>query len=222
MPRIITTILFDLDHTLYEPATGLLAAGDCMITDYLAHRLELPREEADELRARLWRQYGTSARGAEIEFGLAQPDFYYESLKDLDPSEHLCHDEPLAAMLEGLEAELHVVTNSASDYAHRVLKALGIDHCFKEVFGIEALQWCPKPEDTAYQCVLERLGRDPAEVAMVEDFPWNLVPAKALGMFTVFLGPEREEADLWLTKLLDLPEKLAEAGVELKRSCHGL
>ena len=28
MSRTITTILFDLDHTLYEPATGLLHAGD--------------------------------------------------------------------------------------------------------------------------------------------------------------------------------------------------
>jgi putative hydrolase of the HAD superfamily len=215
MTRLITTILFDLDHTLYEPATGLLHAGDRMITSYLARRLELPHEEADALRARLWRQYGTSARGAEIEFGLGQPEFYYESLKDLDPAAHLERDEPLAAMLEALPAELHVVTNSAADYAHRVLRALGIDHCFGEVFGIEALQWCPKPEASAYDCVLQRLGRDPAEIAMVEDFPWNLVPAKQLGMFTVFLGPEPEEADIWLQRLLDLPQKLAEAGVEL-------
>ena len=217
MSRTITTILFDLDHTLYEPATGLLHAGDRMITAYLAHRLELAHEEADALRARLWRQYGTSARGAEIEFGLAQPEFYYESLKDLDPAAHLERDAPLAAMLEGLAAELYVVTNSAAEYAHRVLRALGIDHCFREVFGIEALQWCPKPAASAYQCVLERIGRDPGEIAMVEDFPWNLVPAKELGMFTVFLGPEPEAADVWLQRLLDLPQKLAEAGAELKQ-----
>ena len=216
MTRSISTILFDLDHTLYEPATGLLQAGDRMITDYLAHRLQLPHEEADELRARLWRQYGTSARGAEIEFGLAQPEFYHESLKTLDPAEHLSRDEPLAAMLESLPAALYVVTNSATDYAHRVLKALGLDHCFAGVFGIEAFEWCPKPEETAYRCVLRSIGRDPAEVAMVEDFPWNLIPAKQLGMFTIFLGPEQEEADLWLQRLLDLPQKLAEAGVELR------
>lgn len=215
MNRTLTTILFDLDHTLYEPATGLLDAGDCLITDYLARRLQLPRPEADELRARLWRQYGTSARGAEIEFGLPQPEFYYESLKDLDPAEHLCTDEPLARMLESLPAALYVVTNSASHYAHRVLAALGIDHCFTEVFGIEAFDWCPKPELSAYECVLRRVGREAQEVAMVEDFPWNLVPAKQLGMFTIFLGPAPEEADLWLQRLLDLPERLAAAGIAL-------
>jgi len=79
------------------------------------------------------------------------------------------------------------------------------------------LEWCPRPEAWAHQCVLGQIGRVPAEVAMVEDFPWNLVPAKELGMLTVFLGPEREEADVWLQRLLDLPEKLAEAGVELRR-----
>lgn len=217
MARLITTILFDLDHTLYTPDTGLLAAGDCMITAYLAHRLQLPPEEADALRARLWRQYGTTARGAEIEFGLPQPELYLESLRDLDPAEYLCPDPPLAEMLGSLDADLYVITNSATEYAHRVLGALTIDQCFRGVFGIEALRWCPKPEEAAYQCVLEAIGTPPAQVAMVEDFPWNLVPAKALGMLTVFLGPERAEADIWLQQLLDLPEALATAGIVLRK-----
>ena len=118
-------------------------------------------------------------------------------------------------MLESLPADRYVVTNSATDYAHQVLRALGIDHCFAGVFGIEAFEWCPKPEESAYQAVLRSLQRDPVQVAMVEDFPWNLVPAKALGMFTIFLGPEPAEADLWLQRPLDLPHKLAEAGVVL-------
>lgn len=217
MARLITTILFDLDHTLYTPDTGLLAAGDCMITEYLAHRLHLPPEEADALRQRLWRQYGTTARGAEIEFGLAQPDLYLESLRDLNPEEYLCPDQPLADMLSSLDADLYVVTNSASDYARRVLAALQVDECFRDVFGIEALKWCPKPEESAYQCVLDAIGAQPTDVAMVEDFPWNLVPAKALGMFTIFLGPERSKADLWLRQLLDLPEALAAAGIALQK-----
>lgn len=217
MARQISTILFDLDHTLYTPDTGLLAAGDCMITAYLAHRLQLPPAEADALRARLWREYGTTARGAEVEFGLPQPELYLESLRDLDPAQYLCHDPALADMLSSLDADLYVVTNSTSDYAHRVLAALGIGQCFRGVFGIEALQWCPKPEEAAYQCVLEAIGAEPADVAMVEDFPWNLVPAKALGMLTVFLGPERAEADIWLQQLLDLPQALAAAGVRLHK-----
>ena len=215
MSRLITTILFDLDQTLYTPDTGLLAAGDCMITDYLAHRLQLPPDEADALRQRLWRQYGTTARGAEIEYGLAQADVYRDSLRELNPEEYLCPDPPLADLLASLPAALYVITNSAADYAHRVLAALGIDQYFRRVFGIEALQWCPKPEDTAYQCVLDALGVAPAQVAMVDDFPWNLPPAKALGMLTIFLGPERAEADIWLQQLQDLPRALAAAGVVL-------
>lgn len=217
MARLITTILFDLDHTLYEPATGLLAAGDRRITDYLARQLGLPHAEADELRRRLWRQYGTTARGAEIEFGLAQAELYAESLGELDPGQYLRPDGPLARMLAALPADRYVVTNSSALYAQRVLAALGLSTCFREVFGIEALRFSPKPETRAYEVVLEAIGRDPREVAMVEDFPWNLVPAKKLGMLTILLGPEPAEADVWLRQLADLPQALAAAGVTLAR-----
>lgn len=225
MAIVITTILFDLDQTLYVPASGLLAAGDCKITDFLARRLELPAEEADAVRQRLWRQYGTTARGGEIEFGISQAELYEESVEGIEPAEYLGADEPLARMLEGLEAELYVVTNAHAGYAHKVLKALAIDHCFEAVFDIEALRWCPKPEGAAYECVVEALDRDPRELAMVEDFPWNLVPAHELGMFTVYLETgsshvtetEVAEADLRLTDLLKLPEALKAAGVVLRR-----
>lgn len=215
--RAITTVLFDLDQTLYSPDTGLLSAGDCRITDFLARRLTLGQQEADELRKRLWRQYGTTARGGEVEFGIPQREMYVNSLEGLDPAAYLCPDEPLARMLESLPAELCVLTNSAAEYAHRVLRALAIDHCFSRVFDIEFLQWCPKPEEAAYGCVLEALRRPAEELAMVEDFPWNLVPAQELGMFTVYLGPGAAAADLCLTTLLDLPAGLAEAGVKLGR-----
>ena len=215
--RIITTILFDLDQTLYAPGTGLLQAGDCRITDFLAHRLQMPREHADELRQRLWREYGTTARGGEIEFGIPQREMYVDSFEGFDPAQYLCPDEPLARMLEGLDAELYVVTNSAADYAEKVLQALEIDHCFDGVFDIEAMDWCPKPEVSAYACVLAELGRDPVDVAMVEDFPWNLVPAQDLGMFTIYLGQEEVVADLSLMTLLELPKMLAAAGIMLMR-----
>lgn len=213
--RIITTILFDLDQTLYTPGTGLLQAGDCRITDFLAHRLALPTEEADELRQRLWREYGTTARGGELEFGIPQREMYFDSFDGFDPAEYLCADEPLARMLESLDAELYVLTNSALDYAEKVLGALAINHCFAGVFDIESLQWCPKPELSAYECVLGALARDPEEIAMVEDFPWNLVPAQDLGMFTIYLGPEDVAADLTLRTLNDLPTALAAAGITL-------
>ena len=215
--RLLTALLFALDQTLYAPATGLLQAGDCRITDYLAHRLDLPRERADAERQRLWRQYGTTARGVEIEHDIPQREVYLHSLEGLDPADYLFRDEPLARMLSGLATDLYVVTNSAASYAHRVLAALGLDHCFRQVFDIEALNWCPKPEQTAYQSVLAALDCSAHEVGMIEDFPWNLTPAQELGMFTIYLGLDEATADLCLTDLLDLPGALAEAGVVLQR-----
>ncbi len=217
MHRTLTALLFDLDQTLYAPETGLLPAGDRRITDYLARRLNLSHDEADAERRRLWREYGTTARGAEIEYGLPQRDLYVHSLEDLDPADYLTRDEPLAAMLLSLPVERFVLTNSAAGYAHRVLAALGIDHCFAGVFDIEALGWQPKPEHAAYHHVLDALARPATQVGMVEDFPWNLVPAQELGMYTIYLGTDTAQADLTLTNLLDLPEALADASVQLSR-----
>jgi len=122
----------------------------------------------------------------------------------------------LAQMLLGLACDRFVVTNSAASYAHKVLAALAIDHCFQRVFDIEALGWCPKPEHSAYRCVLDAIGRPAEVVGMVEDFPWNLAPAQELGMFTIYLGPQPEAADLCVTDLLHLPQALAQAGVQLR------
>lgn len=215
--RILSALLFDLDETLYPPETGLLAAGDRLITEYLARRLNLSLEEADAERRRLWRQYGTTARGAEMEYGIPQKELYQHSVEALDPRQYLAPDEALAQMLQSLPAELYVITNSIASYAKRVLEALGIAPFFSRIFDIEALGWRPKPDPDAYQSVLQALQRPAAHVGLVEDFPWNLTPARALGMFTIYLGTQDNEADVQIQHLLQLPDALKKADILLQK-----
>lgn len=217
MSRTISVILFDLDQTLYHPSTGLLQASDAKINRYLAQELDLPLEEADTLRKRLWRQYGTTARGAEMEFGLSQPKMYEASIKDVNPAEYLEPDPALLAMLKALDAELYVMTNSIGHHADRVLEALGIADCFAGVFDICSFDWCAKPDTQAYECVLAAVKQPAEEIALIEDFAHNLPPAAALGIFTVYLGPGSADADLCIEHLLDLPKALRNAGVVLER-----
>jgi putative hydrolase of the HAD superfamily len=215
--RILTAILFDLDHTLYHPSSGLMEAGDRRLTEYLASHQGLPWEAADALRERLWRQYGTTALGAERELGIPQADLYEYTQGGLQPEAFLAPDPAVAAMLASLDADLYVATNSLGSYAARVLAVLELASYFRAVLDIAAMGWQPKPQPEAYAALVAAVGRPADELAFIDDFAHNLPPARELGLFTVFLGEGQAEADLCLTGLTDLPESLSEAGVRVAR-----
>ena len=58
---------------------------------------------------------------------------------------------------------------------------------------IHASSYRPKPDPHGYELLCERFGIDPARALLVDDMVQNLVPAKALGMTTVWVdnGSER-------------------------------
>lgn len=218
--RRLTAILFDLDHTLYHPSSGLMEAGDRRITEYLARHQGVSWEAADALRERLWRQYGTTALGAECELGLSQAELYEYAQGGLEPEAFLTPDPAVAAMLASLEADLYVATNSLASYARRVLAVLELGQYFRAVLDIAAMGWRPKPQPEAYVALVGAVGRPAEELAFIDDFAHNLPPARQLGLYTVFLGPGQAEADLCLQDLTALPEALHEAGVGVvSRAC---
>jgi putative hydrolase of the HAD superfamily len=214
--RRLRAILFDLDNTLYDAGAGLQDLGDVRIRQWIERRLGLSEEEADLLRVRTWRQYGTTARGLEAEFGIPQAPFYEETIGQIDPREHIRPNPELAAMLAQLTAACYVFTNAPAVYAVRVLDALGVRPWFRGIFDIEHSGWHCKPEPEAYHAALDSLGLPPAEVGLVEDNPRNLPPAVELGMYTVLLDNEEGEAkaDLRIARVTELAEALRRAGVE--------
>ncbi|MFW6156660.1 MAG: pyrimidine 5'-nucleotidase, partial [Armatimonadota bacterium] len=206
MPTL-DAILFDLDNTLYRPQSGLLEAGDRTITDFIARRLEMPREEADRLRVRTWREYGATARGLEVEFGVPQREFFAGSIEQVPVEEYLEPRPELRAMLQSLPQRLYVFTNAPSDYARRTLEALGIADLIERVFDIEATGGRAKPECGSYERVVGAVGVPAERIALVEDTEANLEPATELGMVTIKVGPPPPKGEhLYLEDLLELPE----------------
>lgn len=216
MARVLKAILFDLDNTLYHPATGLQEAGDRRFNAWIVNNLGLSADEADALRVRTWRQYGATARGLQAEYGV-DPRIVYEYAVDrLEPKLYLRPQPDLARMLAGLNVPRHLFTNATAVYAAKVLEALGIARHFDRVFDIEYSGWLSKPEPTIYARILADLRLAPAQVALVEDNPRNLRPAQDLGMLTVLVGDGEtpgDRADLRVPRITDLSQSLAEAGV---------
>lgn len=177
--------LFDLDNTLYPASVNLFSQIDVRMRAYIAEYLGLGLDEAFDLQKRYFYAYGTSMRGLMDVHGM-DPAPFLAHVHDIDLSV-LDPAPALEAALRALPGRKLVFTNASTRHAERVLRRLGVDHHFLEIFDIVAAEYRPKPEPEIYRTLIERYRIDPTTAVMVEDMARNLVPAAALGMTTVWV-----------------------------------
>lgn len=212
-----TTVLFlDLDRTLYPPHAGLQEAGDALLTTYVARTLGLTEEEAHALRRRLWAQYGTSARGLEVEYNLPQAQTYANCIELLDPRHFVQPRPEVATMLAALPYPAWVCTNSTALYAGRVLRALGLEECFAGVITVETMNWRAKPAAEAFRAALEYAGACPEQVVFVDDAILNVRGAHEYGLTAVLCHPQPHDPwHLHIRDIMELPDLLEAEGHSL-------
>ena len=177
--------LFDLDNTLYSATIDLFAQIDDKMRAYIADFLGLDIDQAYALQKKYFYEYGTSMRGLMDRHGM-DPAPFLAHVHDIDVSV-LDPAPELGAALTALPGRKLIFTNASTEHADRVLRQLGVDHHFDDVFDIIAADFRPKPEPEIYAKLVERYGIDPATSVMVEDMARNLAPAAALGMTTVWV-----------------------------------
>jgi putative hydrolase of the HAD superfamily len=79
-----------------------------------------------------------------------------------------------------------VFTNGDAGYAGRVLDRLGLAQSFEAIHDIHACGYLPKPDPASYASLWPRSGRADHRAVRRGHGP-QLVPAKALGMTTVWV-----------------------------------
>ncbi|MHB2017343.1 MAG: pyrimidine 5'-nucleotidase [Candidatus Xenobia bacterium] len=178
--------LFDLDDTLYPASAGLFPLVSRRITERISALLSLPPEEARVVQRRYWKEYGTSMRGLIVNHGV-DPEPFLAYVHDVPVEQYLGPDPALRHMLERLGGPRHVFTNSPSEFADRVLAALGVADLFESVFDIRHAGYVPKPNPDAYHRVLARLACDGSSCIMIDDSMQNLHAARQHGIRTVWL-----------------------------------
>jgi putative hydrolase of the HAD superfamily len=186
-------IIFDLDDTLYPRSSGLMQEIGGRIQTWVCNHLGLSWEEAIAVRRDYFRRYGTTMGGLIAEHDV-DPHNYLVFVHDILVGEYLDPNPTLAAMLDAICLRKAVYTNATSEYAWRVLGALGVADCFEQVIGIEEVGLRNKASRDGYECTLALLGAEGDECIMVEDIVSNLRPAKALGLTTVLVGTESDES----------------------------
>lgn len=209
----ITTVIFDVDDTLYDVGTGFTAHRNTDgAVNFMIDHLAFPsREAAQALRDEYFERYHATAKGLQVADaeGRLPPGAPKFDPKKLSAywADHLdfsllgtrqTYDE-LRSMLTSLKVanpsiNLVAFSNGPRKYVLRVLQTMGLDEIFPEdlVFAVDDVLPACKPEPEAFQKIFKKLGGEtkPNECIMVEDSMKNIRAAKSLGMKTVLVAGE--------------------------------
>ena len=183
--------IFDLDNSLYPASTDLFALMDVRMGQFIQQLVGCDRDEARRIQKRHFLEHGTTLAGLMREHGI-EPRTFLDFVHDIDLA-RLTADPRLVAALDRLPGRKFIFTNADEGHARRVLDRLGLANAFDGMHDIHAMNYEPKPAPAAYAALCDRHLIDPGRALFVDDMARNLVPAKALGMITVWLDNGSEQ-----------------------------
>jgi len=218
-----TTLIFDVDDTLYDVACGFTAyRNGASVWEMMTTQLGFSTaEEAKALRDEYFAKYHATAKALQMaeadgrlpagaHFEPAMLAEWWSTKLDFDA--YLSPDELLINALATSPLKLVAFTNAPRKYALCVLEALGVRRFFMDehIFAVDDVLPECKPEPAAFLKVLSALGVQARECVMIEDSMKNIRAAKALGMRTVLVagkpGVGNAAAASEATKAGDLPQ----------------
>lgn len=213
---IFTTLLIDLDETIYPSSCGVWDAISERMEEYMHDRLNLSWEEIPALRKSLYQQYGTTLRGLQHTRHVNERDFI-DYVHNVPLERYLQPDPSLREVLLRYAQRKVIFTNADHRHAGRVIEQMQLTGCFEGVIDIYDISPHCKPMPEAYHTALRLLGEtDPARCVFIDDSPRNLAGARAVGLYTVQVGlpkpgyqhPEAG-AHASIARLQDLPSVIA-------------
>ncbi|MDG4718940.1 MULTISPECIES: pyrimidine 5'-nucleotidase [Thalassospira] len=194
LPRLNSesVLIFDLDNTLYPAACDLFTQVSALIGQYVRDTLKLEADAAYRVQKDFFHRYGTTLRGLMTEYEIDPAD-YLAKVHDIDLS--VVSPAPdLAEALDNLPGRKLIFTNASRGHAERVMDRLGIADRFETIFDIVDADYIPKPQQHPYDRLLARDRVDPTRAVYFEDMAKNLLPAKDMGMTTVWVNTDVEWA----------------------------
>lgn len=202
----VDTWIFDMDYVLYPPETGMLDQVYDKFGVFMANKLDWPFDRAMAQHKVYKDEYGDAFIGWSKHLGVdVNAEWQKHSMTLLDFSV-LKRCEQTLHNLESLEGRKIIFTNGPCEYANRVLKEIGLDNVFEAISTVTNRGIKRKPEQNAYDHLLNTFGLTPKSCIFVEDTEKNLKPAKEMGMTTVLINvPNVDEAyiDYHYATLLD-------------------
>lgn len=188
--------IFDLDNTIYDINLGLFKKISNRITDFIMSKYSLDIDQAKKIQKEYYLKYGLTLRGLIVEKKL-EPEEFLDYVHDVEHPE-LKKNDQLISKIRILEGKKIIFTNATSKHAKKILKILELEHDFDQIIDIKDLEYIPKPDKRSYKKLLECLNLNKENLnktIFVEDTVKNLIPAKELGITTVWMKNSINEKD---------------------------
>ena len=188
--------IFDLDNTMYDINLGLFKKISNRITDFIMSKYSLDIDQAKKIQKEYYLKYGLTLRGLIVEKKL-EPDGFLDYVHDVEHPE-LKKNDQLISKIRILEGKKIIFTNATSKHAKKILKILELENDFDQIIDIKDLEYIPKPDKRSYKKLLECLNLNRENLnktIFVEDTVKNLIPAKELGITTVWMKNSINEKD---------------------------
>ena len=188
--------IFDLDNTMYDINLGLFKKISNRITDFIMSKYSLDIDQAKKIQKEYYLKYGLTLRGLIVEKKL-EPDEFLDYVHDVEHPE-LKKNDQLISKIRLLEGKKIIFTNATSNHAKKILKILELEHDFDQIIDIKDLEYIPKPDKRSYKKLLECLNLNKENLdktIFFEDTVKNLIPAKELGITTVWMKNSMNEKD---------------------------
>ena len=200
--------VIDLDNTLYAANSGVFARMDKRMTAFVARELDIDHDQANQLRIKYWKKYGTTLRGMMLHHNM-QPEAFLHDVHDINAHEILSKDSALDAALTRLPGRKVIHTNGIQEHAERILGRLGITHHFTKIYDIRFNQYMPKPCQKTLTMLMANEKVAASRTLVVDDMPDNLQAAQALGCQTAWITPESDSSwDYHIPTFHHLPDVL--------------
>ena len=188
--------IFDLDNTMYDINLGLFKKISNRITDFIMSKYSLDIDQAKKIQKEYYLKYGLTLRGLIVEKKL-EPEEFLDYVHDVEHPE-LKKNDQLISKIRILEGKKIIFTNATSKHAKKILKILELEHDFDQIIDIKDLEYIPKPDKRSYKKLLHCLNLNKENLnktIFVEDTVKNLIPAKELGITTVWMKNSINEKD---------------------------
>ena len=189
--------IFDLDNTLYSGKTRVFDQIDKRMSKYISGKLNVSIVEAKEIQKKYFYKYNTTLNGMLKNHKINANEFL-EFVHDID-IDFLKKDLTLSEELRKLEGKKIIFTNGSKKHALNVIRKIGIEQHFDDIFDIVDSNFVPKPTMEPYKKLVEKHNIDPNLCVLIEDIARNLKPAYEMGMKTIWI----ENNEPWAAKFSD-------------------
>lgn len=161
--------IFDLDGTLYPRDSEFYRIMSARIRQWFKEQLAIHDEDMDAYYEWMRRTYPNPFDAIDS-LGLSVITYHVNVFDELKPEKYFMEDLVLREALESLSGAKFVVTQSSHGHAVRMLKALGVYHCFSDIY-VRNVNWHTSKKLDAYDAIVLKYGLEPKTTIVVGDNP---------------------------------------------------